>query len=52
MPSSSQRLTSQPAPWRVVAEGVLAVVLLTSLVGGLAGAATWGVLRAIGVLMP
>ena len=51
MPSTSQRMIS-PSPRRAIAGGVVAVVILTSIVGGLAGAATWGVLQAIGVLMP
>ncbi len=52
MPSTAHDLTSQPSPWRAVVEGVVAFLLLASLVGGLAAAATWGVLRAVGTLVP
>ena len=52
MPSPSQPVISHPSAWRAIAGGIVAVVILTSIVGGLAAAATWGVLRAIGVLMP
>jgi hypothetical protein len=49
MPSTPHDLSSHT--WRAVVEGVVAVVLLVSLVGGLAGAATWGLLRAVGALV-
>jgi hypothetical protein len=52
MPSTAHDLTSQPSPWRAVVEGVVAFLLLASLAGGLAAAATWGVLQAVGTLVP
>ena len=49
MPSMSHDLTSRP--WRAVVEGVAAFVVLASLVGALAAAATWGVVQAVGALV-
>jgi len=52
MPSTTHDLTRHPSPWRAVVEGVLAFVVLATLVGALAAAATYGVLRAVGTLVP
>ncbi|WP_432479485.1 hypothetical protein [Nocardioides sp. GXQ0305] len=52
MQSTSHELSSQASPWRAVVGGVVAVILLVSLFGGLAAAATLGVLRAFSLLMP
>jgi hypothetical protein len=50
MPSISHDLTNRP--WRTVVEGVAAFIVLASLVGGLAAAATWGLVQAVGALVP
>lgn len=50
MPSISHELTNRP--WRAVVEGVAAFLVLASLAGALAAAATWGVVQAVGALVP
>ena len=52
MPSTTHDLTRHQSPWRAVVEGVVAFILLASILGGLAAAATLGVLRVVGTLVP